>query len=148
MDLQQLDQFFQALMQEMQSGQSGPATQQAQEMGDQLPQMAQEAAQQGSQAAAAFLEMMSQQQPVAARLGTKLQKVQLLKGQCPEGFEFKTGGKFGAGKCMKCKGGKMKKDTGGQISVKDEWKQNRKAEKKEKGGTLTDKFKSLLKIKA
>lgn len=53
------------------------------------------------QAMGQFLQEMQAQQPVAARLGAKLNYVRTLKGDCPEGQEvvyFKEGGRV----CKKC----------------------------------------------
>lgn len=152
MDLQQLDQFFQALLQEMNSGQQGQATQQAQQMGEQLPQLAQQAAEAGSQSAQQFLQMMQQTQPISARLGAKLEKVMLLNQKCPRGYEFKKGGKFGTGRCMKCENDDPVSTGNSGMSVADIWKSERKKKKtskKENGGIITreaiEKFSEMFK---
>jgi hypothetical protein len=106
------------------------------------------------------LEQLAQQlqggggQPMAARLGAKLRKVMELNDKCPEGYEMaymKVGGKMKKG-CKKCGGGKM--ETGGKVSVADEYKNSKKpnaqnaafntigkeqkrVEKKELGGLIT-----------
>lgn len=92
---------------------------------EQFLQQVQQLDEQQQQALIQEFQADMQQQPVAARLGAKLNYIKSLKGDCPEGEElvyFKKGGRF----CKTCR----KKQEGGNVDEIANFKKNREEQKK------------------
>lgn len=114
--------------------------------GDQEAQVAAQMVQQVAEAMGGAQQQQAQAaQAQMARLGTKLNYIKYLRGECPKGYEmqmFKKGGAV----CKKCI---KKKEEGGEVmeaangSVIDQFRCGRKMKKKEQGGQMEKNNKSI-----
>lgn len=119
--MEQIKQLISAIVQgDQQAMQQFQQVMQDPQQGPQIAQAIQAMAQQGDPEAQQFLQMMQQAQqggggqPIAARLGAKLQAVKRLYNSCPEGFELKSF-RIGGQICKKCM---AKKNDGGEVKKK------------------------------
>lgn len=139
MDKQQLIQAGTQILQRAQQGdteaqQIVQAAQDTAQDPQQLQALEQAVSQGDEQALPVYAVLVAAQSAQMAKLGAKLNYIQRLRGECPEGYEmqyFKKGGQM----CQKCVQKVKAHQPGGEMNAIEEFKCGRKMKKKAACGT-------------